>query len=1164
MGDEDPKVGRVNSKSRPAPPTRSDSFLERFRNRFRRRLDEEVGLTPSPGESKTSSPTDGSNDDPDAMRKRKPEGISSAVWEALQDVPKLGLSSVRTLFKVEEAAALNEYVDDRSYLMEDLISAAVKIAGDPVGDKITDGFLTTLYSDLKHPPEMCLGEKYKYRSADGSNNSFLYPDLGKAGQPYARSVKPVTVQPAVLPDPSVIFDSVLLRKAPEQHPNRISSILFYLASIIIHDCFRTSHTDFGVSETSSYLDLSPLYGSNEKEQNTMRTFQDGKIKPDCFSETRLLSFPPGVGALLISFNRFHNFVVEQLGLINEGGRFDKPSPANRKTPEQHDNDLFQTGRLVTCGLYVNIILIDYVRTILNLNRTDKNWQLNPREVFPGGPPLGAGNQVSAEFNLVYRWHAAVSDRDDKWTQDLFSTLFQGRTPDQVPQREFLITLGAMEKELHTMDPVERPFAKLTRQPDGTYKDEDLAEILVSSVDDCANAFGPQQIPAVLKAVEVLGMQQARSWNLATLNEFRKHFALKPHEHFSDITRNKNVAQQLERLYGHPDNVELYPGLVVEDAKEPRYPGSGLCPSFTTSRAVLSDAVALVRGDRFYTTSYQPKSLTNWGYAEVDYDLDVDNGCCMYKLFLRAFPNHFHQDSVHIHYPMTESAEMRVILINLDKEDRYVYDMPKTSPIEPMIMSTLAEAKHILSDNTSCRRRLGPAIYLLDDKTRAQARDLHKVEQAMLKLTCEDMDGLSRLTRGFFEDTTAKLLREESYNLANFQEVDIVKDVINRVTILYCAELLSIPLKVDDKSDGIVTVDELRTLMGGILISLSDFDPVQSVILRSKSRSKVQELRKEMVKEFSHVKQHKSYSTEHEGLLHKTKSTLRFTGLKLILGLMKSGLDAQEAFCAALILGSSMAMKQSALLSEAIDYMLKHDHDRLETISTLAQKPSAEADDQFLRYVLELVRLSGQSLAFREVTTPTTVGTSTNLKQNDLINLMCHKANTDPTTFPDPRTINLTRPISSYLPLDANINIPLWESLHRIALPSILRTIIRQCPNLRSARVWNGTSVPDALKRVPAALYGRPAQAPKQDKVGNLLATVQAEVQEEQIREGESVVLEKEGCEEYYAFMDEKWDRLSPFPTTLKVNWDITPANGVNGHAGSAAQIQEPKTNGIGK
>lgn len=158
--------------------------------------------------------------------------------------------------------------------------------------------------------------------------------------------------------------------------------MFYLVVIIIHgpppppinltltDLFRTSHDDPNVSLTTSYLDLSPLYGSSQAEQNLVRTFQDGKLKPDCFSEDRLGAFPPGVGALLLLFNRFHNYAVGQLATINENGKFSMPDRAKLErltrasaptlTDEQvktavdtaysasvkkRDNDLFQTGRL---------------------------------------------------------------------------------------------------------------------------------------------------------------------------------------------------------------------------------------------------------------------------------------------------------------------------------------------------------------------------------------------------------------------------------------------------------------------------------------------------------------------------------------------------------------------------------------------------------------------------------------------------------------------------------------------------------------------------------------------------------------------------------------------------------------------------------------------------
>jgi hypothetical protein len=56
---------------------------------------------------------------------------------------------------------------------------------------------------------------------------------------------------------------------------------------------------------------------------------------------------------------------------------------------------------ITCGLYINIVLGDYIRVILNLCRTKSSWFLDPRaeinKVFSeSGTPQGIGNQVSGE------------------------------------------------------------------------------------------------------------------------------------------------------------------------------------------------------------------------------------------------------------------------------------------------------------------------------------------------------------------------------------------------------------------------------------------------------------------------------------------------------------------------------------------------------------------------------------------------------------------------------------------------------------------------------------------------------------------------------------------------------------------------------------------------
>ena len=105
-------------------------------------------------------------------------------------------------------------------------------------------------------------------------------------------------------------------------------------------------------------------------------------------------------------------------------------------------------------MYINIVLYDYVRTILGLNRTNDSWVLDPRVSGPNvysseGTPMGVGNQVSCEFNLLYRWHSAISDRDDKWTENFTQKVFAGRDISKLTKNEFLLGLGAW---LQSIDP----------------------------------------------------------------------------------------------------------------------------------------------------------------------------------------------------------------------------------------------------------------------------------------------------------------------------------------------------------------------------------------------------------------------------------------------------------------------------------------------------------------------------------------------------------------------------------------------------------------------------------------------------------------------------------------------------------------------------------------
>ncbi|KAF1811213.1 heme peroxidase [Eremomyces bilateralis CBS 781.70] len=937
----------------------------------------------------------------------------------------------------------------------------------------------------------------------------MHPNLGKAGTPYARSVTPQTMQPGVRPDPEVIFDSLMSRKVREDHPNKISSVLFYLASIIIHDLFRTDREDFRVSNTSSYLDLSPLYGSFWEEQKSMRTFKDGKIKPDCFAEKRLLAFPPGVGVLLIMFNRFHNYIVDQLALINEGGQFTKPKEGatgkRAKTWEQYDEDLFQTGRLITCGLYVNIILADYVRTILNLNQTNSNWKLDPRADIKD-LEKGKGNQVSAEFNLVYRWHSTISERDEKWTEDFFQELFEGKKPDDVSWHDFVVRLSELDKQI-SEDPSERPFARLERQEDGTFDDDDLVKIITEGIEDCANSYGAQRVPAVMKAVEVLGIQQARVWNVASLNEFRKYFGLTPHETFEDINSDPHVADQLKRLYDHPDYVELYPGLIAEEAKIPMVPGAGLTPSFTISRAVLSDAVALVRGDRFYTVDYHPKKLTNWGFHEVQGDNTIDNGCVFFKLFLRAFPKHFKQNSVYAHYPMTVPSKMKDVLTVLETAHLYDFERPKKTN-DPSMVFSYAAASKVLNDQQTFKVTWGPAIEFLmgpaakdfmlsgDGPKNAESRKMmHK------SLYVQEWE---KQVKEYYLDITKKLIKEKSYKLAGVNQVDIIRDVGNLAHVHFGSDLWSLPLKTKERPLGVFTESEMYLIMAGVFICVFfDLDPANSFPLRQKAYKATHALGQLVEANVTEVKLGGIFNQLFSAIFPKP-SPLTDYGLQLTKRLLESGMDVKKLVWGH-ILGTAGGMipNQGQLFGQILEFYLTvpEGQKHLPEIRKLALQDSDEAFDKLMHYVLEGARLYGETGVFRAVATPTTVqdgNHEVHLKPGDVVMVNLRAASHDAAAFPNPKKVDLTRPIDKYIFLGQGPHECLGLAMTRISLTSMLK-VVGALPNLR------------------------PAKGP-QGKVQKVKKIVKGH---EDLPEEWS----------YHAYLTENWDSFFPFPCSLKANWD---------------------------
>ncbi|KAI8376096.1 heme peroxidase [Radiomyces spectabilis] len=470
---------------------------------------------------------------------------------------------------------------------------------------------------------------HNFRTADGSGNSVALPDVGKAGSNYTRTVTSRAPMNENLPSPEVIFDRLFKRPKDgfTPHKSGVNMLLLYLAILITHDLFYTDPKDMKRNLSTSYADLSPLYGFNRQNQESVRQMKNGLLKPDQFFDRRLVIQPPGVAALAVLFSRNHNYIAKTLLEKNENGRFSYGPGKALATAEEQDEELFQTARLINNGCYANIIVHDYLRTILGTTQ-DSDFEFSP---LPAPEAPVYGNAVSVEFNLIYRWHAAIGQKDEQWINDVMSLLpadmVQHYKQQQKDDKESahggksttehgvldMIWEKFNEKFVHA-SPEELalglPIAGGHRDlQTGLFSDHKLTLMLRRGYTQIASELGNGlKIPEVLRPVEIAGINQARALRCCYFNEFRRFFNLTELTTFEDFSEIKSVQETLKELYGTPDKVELYVGLIVERTKQ-----TGLRLPYTIGRSILSDATNLLRNDRILTEELTPSNLTNWGF-----------------------------------------------------------------------------------------------------------------------------------------------------------------------------------------------------------------------------------------------------------------------------------------------------------------------------------------------------------------------------------------------------------------------------------------------------------------------------------------------------------------------------------------------------------------------
>ncbi|KAK3322736.1 heme peroxidase [Apodospora peruviana] len=958
---------------------------------------------------------------------------------------------------VEIIGSLTEKpLDDSKGTTEALIGILTALdSGSPLRTQLTNKLIDSLWGNLQHPPLSYVGGAVKYevvdppqpaeakrvesiqfkvpgtnvtlkeqipqspdgifqyRMPDGSYNNILNPNLGKAGTPYAKSVRPEKRLHGVKPDPGLLFDLLMARddKHFQENEGGISSMFFYHASIIIHDIFRTSRTDQNKSDTSSYLDLAPLYGSSLKDQLEIRTMKEGLLKPDTFHEKRLLGQPAGVNVMLVLYSRFHNYVADILLKINEGGRFTlalpkDPTEVDRaKAIAKQDHDLFNTARLITGGLYINICLHDYLRAITNTHHSASDWTLDPRvemekTLFANdGTPRGVGNQVSVEFNLLYRFHSCISKKDERWINGFFLKLFPGKKAEDfehISWPELGMALQAYEQSIPA-DPSVREFDTLKRGPDGKFKDSELVAVLEAAMQDPAGVFGARTIPKALKIVEVLGINQARKWQVASLNEFRQFFGLKRHETFESINSDKEIASLLEKLYTDPDMVELYPGLMIENIKPIRNTGCGICPPYSLGRAVLSDAVTLVRSDRFNTIDYTVANLTAWGYNEVQFDNKTMGGSMLYKLIQRGLPGWFPFNSISVMQPFYTKQGNEKIAREIGTFDQFTTAGAKPPP-KPVVVVTSDSIKQVLSNPKGFAVPWLQAVatlfpgkkdlswFMLAGDEAANYAHRASMEKAMAKIP-----NLAGAVRDFMATVGTQLIQKNTFKLKEgLEQIDIIRDVAIPLNAQLLNDLFYFDMKTDENPSGSFNAAQLyRHLLDIRIWGVNNNDPAQAWNRRRRAQEGATAIISSTRKLVDWVVHSKGFglgiaSTISAALSSEKKGSLRSCGHSLVQELLAQGNSAEKVTdCLWLTAFGGIGVPVTAFY-EVMEFFLRPENAAIwAEVQSIAEK----GDDAALyAYITEAQRLTSTQRNVRIATGPATLE-GKSIERGDLVVMM---------------------------------------------------------------------------------------------------------------------------------------------------------------------------------
>jgi cytochrome P450 len=540
------------------------------------------------------------------------------------------------------------------------------------------------------------------------------------------------------------------------------------------------------------------------------------------------------------------------------------------------------------------------------------------------------------------------------------------------------------------------------------------------------------------------------------SRFRRYLNLKAYGSFEEWNEDKETARAAELLYGHIENLELYPGLMAECTK-PAMPGSGVCPGQTTGRGILDDAVALVRGDRFLSYDFNANTLTNWGAALLSESTPGAYGGVLPKLIFKALPGSFTGTSAYALLPFYTPEATKGILKGNKVLDKYDLKRP-TNNMDVISVQTHEGCKAVFEDRDAFRTMYQAAIrqctdghdFMIgwDDAKRHDERSniLHKVFFE---------ENFEANVKAFFTTNVQKLIAKNSLGFSKGRKsIDIVRDVTNITPILWLADRFAIPLKTAEQPRGVVTVFEA---FGAYLLMFMyqsfNIMPINEWKLREAATAAAAAIRPIFE---THLKTQRGIKESVVDWLAKGSAfEVGPNADRIYHALNDTKLPIGDLVGDCIGMGAPVAGNITQQASLLIDLYLSEGYEQYKArIIELSHLDTPEAERELQGFVFEGMRHAGvvpglPRVASKDVTINDGTRGPVHIKAGHTVLIATSKAAMDPLQFPDPEKLNPHRPFSDYILLGHGLHYCFGARLVGVSLAATLREVFK-LKNIRRA------------------------------------------------------------------------------------------------------------------